>query len=366
MKIAFIGGRDIHKLGGIENYMYNLATELVKLGHKPVVYCESDRNGIEYLNGFKVIYQKSIGGRFFCKIILAYKSTIQSLLQREKFDVYHYNAWPPFLSSWIPRLFGKKVILQGHGLEWKRTKYSPFQQKVMKLMECLTAHLSTNLTMVSQEQTDYFYKHYHKDCVTIPTAINLPSHNIQSDILERFSLKENNYYLFLGRLVQDKNPDYLIKAFIKANPKNHKLVIAGNNDMLPNYVEYLHYLGKGNKNIIFTGAVYGKDKDKLIDSCFAFCIPSTVEGLAITLLEAMSHRKIVIASDIPANREGLGENGIWCKYEDVNDLAEKIDYLEKHYDDVKWMEDINYSRVKKHFLWTQIAKQYDLFLHSLK
>ena len=33
MKIAFIGGRDIHKLGGIENYMYNLATELVKLGH---------------------------------------------------------------------------------------------------------------------------------------------------------------------------------------------------------------------------------------------------------------------------------------------------------------------------------------------
>ena len=64
MKIAFIGGRDIHKLGGIENYMYNLATELVKLGHEPVVYCESDRNEKELVNGFCVIHQKSIGGRF--------------------------------------------------------------------------------------------------------------------------------------------------------------------------------------------------------------------------------------------------------------------------------------------------------------
>lgn len=99
MKIAFIGGRDIHKLGGIENYMYNLATELVKLGHEPVVYCESDRNEKELVNGFCVIHQKSIGGRFLCKILLSYKATIGSIFSRQHFDVYHYNAWPPSLAS---------------------------------------------------------------------------------------------------------------------------------------------------------------------------------------------------------------------------------------------------------------------------
>ena len=144
MKIAFIGGRDIHKLGGIENYMYNLATELVKLGHEPVVYCESDRNEKELVNGFCVIHQKSIGGRFLCKILLSYKATIGSIFSRQHFDVYHYNAWPPSLASWIPRLCGKIAILQGHGLEWKRTKYSPIQQRIMKFMEWVTAKMNNH------------------------------------------------------------------------------------------------------------------------------------------------------------------------------------------------------------------------------
>ncbi len=367
MKIAFIGGRDIHKLGGIENYMYNLATELVKLGHEPVVYCESDKNAEEIVNGFKVIYQKSIGGIYLCKILLSYKATIQSLLNGNKFDIYHYNAWPPSLASWIPRLFGKKTILQGHGLEWKRTKYSGVQQKIMKFMEWFTAHTNTNLTMVSQEQSDYFLSHYHKKCSTIPTAIHLPTGNIKSNILEKYSLKDRGYYLYLGRLVQDKNPDYLIKAFIQTGIiSGHKLVIAGSNDAQPEYVAYLHNLVKGHEDIIFTGAVYGDDKEQLLSSCYAFCLPSTIEGLAITLLEAMSYHKIVIASHIPANREGLGKSGVWCKYEDVEDLASKLSYVENYYEDVKWQEEANYERVKEHFQWKAVAEKYDNFIHNLK
>ena len=366
MKIAFIGGRNIHFLGGIENYMYNLATELVKLGHEPVVYCESDSDTEEIINGFRVIYQKSVGGRFLCKIILSFKATVKSIVHKEGFDVYHYNAWPPSLASWIPRMFGKKTILQGHGLEWKRTKYSPAQQRIMKFMEWFTAHTNTNLTMVSQEQTDYFREHYHKKCEMIPTAVNLPPENIDSNILDRFSLHPQEYYLYLGRLVQDKNPDYLIKAFIKAQVPNKKLVIAGNNDMQPDYVEYLHRLAGGHSEIIFTGAVYGADKGKLMQHCFSFCIPSTIEGLAITLLEAMSYRKIVIASDIPANREGLGESGIWCKYEDVDDLSDKILYVESHYNDVKWQEEANYKRICDCFQWPRIAELYNRFLYHLK
>lgn len=44
MKIVFIGGRDIHLIGGIESYMYNLASTLVRFGHHPIVFCESNRN----------------------------------------------------------------------------------------------------------------------------------------------------------------------------------------------------------------------------------------------------------------------------------------------------------------------------------
>ena len=365
MKIAFIGGRDIHLLGGIENYMLNLATELVKMGYEPIVYCESDHNGKEQVNGFQVIHQRSVGGRFLCKILLSYRATIRSLWGRYKADVFHYNAWPPSLASWIPRLFGRVTLLQGHGLEWKRTKYTPCQQRIMKFMEGLTAKMNNHLIMVSQEQTDYFLTHYHKQCVTIPTATHLPDKPIQSDILDRLGINPQGYYLYLGRLVPEKNPDYLIRAFIRSGIIDKKLVIAGSNDMMPDYVQSLHELAQEHENILFTGAVYGTDKEKLLEQCYVFCIPSTVEGLAITLLEAMSYSKACIASDIPANTEALAANGIWCHHENVNHLTEKIIYAHEHPTELIRQGQINRERIKKNFTWAIITTKYINYLSQI-
>ena len=359
MKIAFIGGRDIKTLGGIENYVYNLATHLVKLGHEPIVYCESNRNAIEEVNGFKVIYHKSFGGRFLCKILLSLKSTIDALTKEESVELFHYNAWPPSLWSWIPRMIGRKALLEGHGFEWKRTKYSPFQQKIMHLMEWLTAKMHKNILVVSDEQRDYFASHYSRSCVTIPTAVNMPdSNDVDSDILSRYNVEQGRYFLYLGRLVQDKNPDYLIKAFQKANTTDYKLVIAGSNDQQPEYVEYLHKLAQSDSNIIFTGAVYGADKNTLLRHSAAFCIPSTIEGLAITLLEAMSYGLVCIASDIPSNREGLSNNGIWVTAEDVDSLAEKIEYVISNRDALSHIKELNRRRVEQNFTWDIIAQRY--------
>ena len=162
MKIIFIGGRDIHQLGGIESYMYNLATCLKNKGHEPVVFCESNRNEVEYVNGFKVVHNKSIGGRYLCKILLSYQSTLYALLKERDALLYHYNAWPPTMASWLAAIFGKIIIYQSHGLEWKRTKYTFWQQKIMKFMEWLTVKSMKNITAVSQEQTDFFLTQYGK------------------------------------------------------------------------------------------------------------------------------------------------------------------------------------------------------------
>lgn len=366
MKIIFIGGRDIHKLGGIENYMYNLATQLVKLGHTPIVYCESDRNETEYVNGFKVIHQKSWGGRFFCKILLSYKATVKSLSREKDVCVFHYNAWGPGLASWLPSLMGKITILQGHGFEWKRTKYTPFQQKVMKMMEWVGAKTHSHLVMVSQEQTDFYLKEYRKKCVTIPTAVNIPEiDSLKSDILERYGLEEEGYFLFLGRLVQDKNPDYLIKAYLRSEIRNKKLVIAGENTSDRKFVHYLHELTEENSNIIFTGAVYKDDKEFLLKNCFAFCIPSTIEGLPITLLEAMSYKRICLASEIPACREALGNYGVWVTPEREDELAEKLLFIVNNGDELKRKEIGVYQRILDEFTWGKVSFKYIQYLKTL-
>ena len=366
MKIVFIGGRDIHLLGGIENYMYNLASNLVEQGHEPIVYCESDHDGEEWVNGFKVIYRRSVGGRFLCKILLSFSSTMHALRKEQGVEFFHYNAWPPSLWSWIPRMCGRKALLMGHGLEWKRTKYSPMQQRVMHFMERLTAAMHGNIAVVSDEQRQYFASAYGRECVTIPTAVNMPSEEEQaSDVLQRYGLEKERYLLYLGRLVQDKNPDYLIKAFRKAAHKGYKLVVAGSNDQLPDYVAHLHSLAEGADDIVFTGAVYGADKETLLRHCATFCIPSTIEGLAITLLEAMSYGRICIASEIDANREGLGENGVWCKVEDVDDLAEKIEWTLANMESLQPQREAVRQRVVENFTWRRITALYIDFLNRI-
>lgn len=364
MRIAFIGGRDIRKLGGIENYMYNLASKLAEMGHEPIVYCESDHDGEEEINGFRVIYQKSVGGRYLCKILLAYRATVRSLFGKYHADIFHYNAWPPSLASWIPRLFGRKTILQGHGFEWKRTKYSPFQQKIMKFMEWFTAKTNPNLIMVSQEQTDFFAREYNRQCTTIPTAVNLPIGEISEDNIKKYGICADGYFLYMGRLVQEKNPDYLINAYLKTK-RTKKLVIAGDNQLNMAYVNKLHELACDSPDIIFTGAVYGNDKASLLKYCHAFCIPSTIEGLPVTLLEAMSYGKICIASDIPANREALAESGIWCRYEDIDDLSEKMEYSISKSHEVEWQKNYNSKRIIRHFTCDRIAIAYDNYIKKL-
>ncbi|MBQ7855605.1 MAG: glycosyltransferase family 4 protein [Alistipes sp.] len=366
MKIAFIGGRDIHLLGGIENYMFNLATTLVEQGHEPIVYCESDHNGQEWGNGFKVVYRRSFGGRFLCKILLSFSSTMHALCKESGVEYFHYNAWPPSLWSWIPRLCGRKALLMGHGLEWKRTKYSPFQQKIMHLMERLTAAMHRNIAVVSEEQRAYFAEAYSRCCVTIPTAVNMPDGRAEdSDILQRYGLEKEYYLLYLGRLVQDKNPDYLIRAFKEAATEGYKLVIAGSNDQLPDYVAHLHSLAEGRSDIIFTGAVYGADKETLLRHATAFCIPSTIEGLAITLLEAMSYGRLCIASNIPSNKEGLGDSGVWVEAENVEDLAEKITYTLDNLEVLAPQKEAVRKRVEENFTWNRITDLYVDYLKSI-
>lgn len=361
MKIVFIGGRDIHKLGGIENYMYNLATQLVKMGHEPIVFCESDHNGEEWVNGFRVIHQKSPKSKYLCKTGLSIKATWKTVVRIKNADIIHYNAAGPGIGMYLARILGQRHLVQGHGLEWERTKYSPRQRVIIKAYDTFIYRTAQNAIMCSETQTKYYKSKYGLNTTTIPTAVNLPDLNsdLKSDILERFGIDKGKYFLFLARLVRDKNPHILIESFLKSNHEGYKLVIAGNNDADPQYVGYLHELGKSNKDIIFTDAVYGDDKEMLLRNAYTFCIPSTIEGLSISLLEAMSYKLPIIASDIPSNHEVLSDdNALWCKAEDVDSLKNAIEESISRKDWFQRTGEKNLSTVRNAYTWPIVASKY--------
>ncbi len=367
MKIAFIGGRDIHQLGGIENYMFNLSTQLVRKGHQAIVYCESDHNAVEEVEGVKVVYMKGPRSNLICKPWVSLKATIRTLVNEKDVDLIHYNAWPPSLWCWIPRLFGVPSLMEGHGLEWQRSKYSPRQQKVMRFMEKLTARMNQHLIMCSEAQVRYFKEKYGRDAVAMPTAVNLPGEaGPSSGILERLGLAPRKFFLFMGRLVQDKNPDYLIRAFIRARHEGFKLVIAGSNDAMPEYVNSLHELGRGHDNVVFSGAVYGAEKDELLRNAYVFCLPSTIEGLSIVLLEAMSYRLPVIASDIEANKEVLQDDkALWVRPENEKDLMEAIETSISSEAMLDSFVQYNYQLIVGKYTWDKLSDRYIDYVQSV-
>lgn len=366
MKIAFIGGRTFHHADGIATFMYHLATELVKMGHEPIVFCEGEKNSEEMLNGFKLIERKSLGSAFLTKPLLGLRATLHCLFKEKGVQVFHYNTWAPaMIASHIPLLFGCKVVMQSHGLEWKRTKYSAKKQKMIKRIETWSAKTNKNWTMVSQEQTDYFLVHYNRKCTTITCAVEMPGEAQQSDFLKRYGLKGNDYFLYMGRLVQDKNPDYLIKGFLQTGLKDKKLVLCGGADGNDKYEAYLKGLVKDSDRVIFTGPIFGADKDAAFRNCYAFCIPSTLEGLPMSLLEAMSYGKIAIASDIPACHEALGESGIYVPFEDDSAICKAMTDLVEGDATYEWQKEANKKRAAEEFSWENTTKKYLEFIESL-
>ena len=235
------------------------------------------------------------------------------------------------------------------------------------MMERFTAYLNHHLIMCSEGQVKYFLQEYGKEAVCIPGAVELPNLKTQndSDILTRFGLTSKEYFLFMGRLVQDKNPDYLIKAFIRAGVDGRKLVIAGSNDAMPDYVAELKSIADECPDVIFTGAVYGKDKDQLLRHAYCFCLPSTIEGLSIVMMEAASYHLPVIASDIDANREFLGDDAVYVQPESEEELMEAIIYAMVHPEELQEQQEKNYQKIIEKYTWDKVAIKYVEYLKSI-
>ena len=97
MKIALIGGRTFQHPDGIATFMHNLAAELSKMGHDTIYYCESDKNCVEMIDGFKVVHQKSFRSAALTKILLGFRATCNALVKEKGVKVFHYNGWAPSL-----------------------------------------------------------------------------------------------------------------------------------------------------------------------------------------------------------------------------------------------------------------------------
>ena len=119
-------------------------------------------------------------------------------------------------------------------------------------------------------------------------GVNRPIIREPQLIKEKFRLNKDSYILFLGRLVPEKGISYLIEAF-KQIDTDKKLVIAGGSSDTDEFLCELKKLAKNDKRILFTGFVQGQLLEELYSNAYVDALPSDLEGMPLSLLEAMSY-----------------------------------------------------------------------------
>jgi len=360
MKVSFILLRGMPFGGGIEKYTEELGSRLVKKGHSVNVYVIKQYCSYKgFFKGMRIIKVPAVRTKSLEKLSATCIATILSSF-KDNSDIMHFHAFGPGMFCAIPKLLGKKVIVQGHGLEWKRSRWNNFGRWFLRLSEWPSVKFPHGVTVVSIEQQRYLKEKYGIESVYIPTGVN-PSDYEKPDLIRKlFGLIGNDYILFAARLVKEKGAHYLIEAYNRLKPQL-KLVIAGDSYHERDYKAFLNELKWNNKNIIFTGYVTGKILRELFSNCYIFVLPSEIEGLPTALLEAMSYGNCCLVSDIPENLEALNGFGFYFKNGDVESLAERIDYLIKQPELIKKVGEKAKNYVISNYNWDNISDRMEEF-----
>lgn len=337
LKIAMLGHKRIpSREGGVEVVVEELSTRMVKLGHDVTCYNRDGHHvsGSKYdrshLTEYKGVHLKSVW-TIDRKGLAAMTASISGAFKAAigKYDIVHFHAEGPCAMIWLPKLFGKRCIATIHGIDWQRAKWGGLAQQYIKLGEKIAVRYADEIIVLSEEIQKYFMNTYGRKTIFIPNGVNKPEVKKAQQIKEKFGLDKDDYILFLGRIVPEKGIEYLIKAY-KQVQTNKKLVIAGGSSDTEAFMKKLKDLGKCDDRIIFTGFVQGKLLEELYSNSYIYCLPSDLEGMPLSLLEAMSYGNCCVVSDIAECTEVVGDKAVIFKKSDVADLKEKLQMLCKH------------------------------------
>ena len=334
MKIAMIGHKRIpSREGGIEVVVEETSTRLAALKHTVHVYNRmgkyvyGGKNNYQKLKnykGVKIIQIPTIPVKGLDAFVYSFFAVIKALFGH--YDVIHFHAEGPGAMILITRLFGIRSVSTIHGLDWQRSKWRNFASRYIKYGEKTISKYADEIIVLSLNNQKYFLDRYNRRTNFIPNGVTKPTIRSPSVITEKYGLSYHEYLLFLARLVPEKGLDYLIEAFKKVKTEK-KLVIAGGSSHSEKYEDYIKREILSDKRIIMTGFVQGDLLDELLSNCAVYILPSDIEGMPISLLEAMSYGCSCLVSDIPENREIVEDYAITFEKSNIDDLKDKLEYL---------------------------------------
>ncbi len=341
--------------GGVEKHVEEIGRRLVARGHEVTVFSQSkylgDSDVREHL-GMRIVRVPTVSSRSLEAIAHSGMSTLAAMTGG--YDVLHYHAVGPGLVAPLPRYLGRARVVQTiHGLDGERAKWGRVAQTILNLATWMSARVPHETVTVSSALADHYRERFGRSCTTIFNGVSTRPVRPADIIRTKYGLDGGDYALFVGRLVPEKRPDLLIKAFAELDT-DARLVIVGGSSYTDDYVDHLRALAARDDRVLMPGYVYGDELDEFFTNARAFVQPSALEGLPLTLLEAMGSGTPVIASDIAPHREVVGRNRTGARLfadGDLHSLVEALQYVDKDPEAEKRAAAYDAKYVARNFDW---------------
>lgn len=335
MKVAMIGHKVIpSRRGGIENVLTSLCPLLVEAGVDVTCYNRSsDKVENEYIG--TVVDKKyrnvnlkkawTVNAKGVSAMIASFTAAISAAFS--VYDIVHFHAEGPCAAMWIPKMLGKHCVATVHGLDWQREKWGHgFASKYIKFGERVMVKYADEIIVLSENARTYFKETYNRETVLIHNGIDKPERKEADKITELYGLSKDGYICIVSRLTAEKGVHYLIDAYNQIQT-DKKLVIAGDTSDTDEYVAMLKEKAANNPNIIFTGFISGDVLKEIYSNAYLVTLPSDIEGMSLSLLEALAYGNALLCSDIPENTCVTEDKAMHFAKSNVEDLAKKLQTL---------------------------------------
>jgi glycosyltransferase involved in cell wall biosynthesis len=239
-------------------------------------------------------------------------------------DILHFHAVGPWLFVPLAKLLGLKVVVTHHGQDYLREKWHAPARALLRLGERLGMSFADERIVISRSILEFSQLKYHRSTILIPNGVADLKPVETCALLDKYGLTRGRYVIQVSRLVPEKRQLDLITAFLAAGLPGWKLLLVGGAQGSQRYANLVREHCAGNSAIINTGFLTSPEVQELLTHAGIFALPSSHEGLPISLLEAMRLGTPILASDIPANREtGLDED-CYFTVGDTDRLAERL------------------------------------------
>lgn len=334
MRIAMLGHKRMpSREGGVEIVVGELAVRMAAQGHEVTCYNRAGHHvsGKAYsgqmlreYEGVRLITVPVINKKGLAAMTASLFASVRAAFGR--YDVVHFHTEGPCATLWLPKLLGKRCVATIHGLDHQRCKWGRFAKAYILLGERVAARYADEIIVLSKGVQQYFRDTYKRETTLIPNGLP-PAQRHEAHIITReWGVEAEDYILYLGRITPEKGIHLLVDAF-KQVKTDKKLIIAGGASDSAAYFAQIEAQAKEDPRIVFTDFVQGRTLEELYSNALVYVLPSELEGMPISLLEAISYGNCCLVSDIPENRDVARECGVIFRTGDVDDLAAVLQKL---------------------------------------